>query len=374
MRGIPAGPRRLLSRSSDTRARPALLRWRAGRRDPVWSRDAQLHSAVELPRFVERKPDDQNPNDIFDAREKRRRIEHPEQHDNPDDEAERANRFGLGHPSRRILNGLGVGGSRSGRRHLRRPVLANSRNDEGDVRCHDGGVGEKDRQRLIAPPAAAIRALAHSATDDESHSDGNDTQLIARHFEDDVPQDRTGDCRQDPEAESGDEATRGSPAVPLRFDPPAAFVAHDAAVGDEIPVGQLAAAHGARDGPGETRGAWAGLGAVELEAVRHAAQCETGAPCATGPREYRRYPWESFISGASRKREPCSSPLGSSSSPSAVSSWRRSTKWPSPLDLPKGPSTAISRPRVRSCSPCSSSTRRWPAPAPEPARPPGSFL
>src|SRR5436189_78850 len=88
-----------------------------------------------------------------------------------------------------------------------------------------------------------------------------------------------------------------------------------------------------------------------------------GAPCATGPHEYRRYPWESFISGASRKREPCWWPLDSSSSPSAASSWRRSTKWPSPLDLPKGPSTVISPPKVRSCSPYSSSTRRWPAPA-----------
>src|SRR5882762_3481101 len=206
-------------------SKTGLLGWRGGRRDPVWSRDAQLHSAVELPRFVEGEPDDQNPDGVFEAREKRRRIENPEQHDNTNGEAERANRFGLCHNSRRILNGLGVGGSRSGRRHLRRSVLANSLDDERDVRCHDGGVGEKDRQRLIPPPAPAIRAFAHGATDDESHGDGNNTQLIARHFEDDVPQDGTGYCRQDPKAESGDEATCGSPSVPLRFDRPAASVA-----------------------------------------------------------------------------------------------------------------------------------------------------
>src|SRR5258705_302826 len=186
-------------------SKTGLLCWRAGRRDPVWSGDAQLHSAVELPRFVEGESDDQNPDSVFEAREKRRRIENPEQHDNPNGEAERANRFGLCHHGRRILNGLGVLGSRCGRRHLRRPVLANSLDDERDVRCHDGGVGEKDRKRLIPPPAPAIGAFANGATDDESHGDGNDTQLIARHFEDDVPQDRTGDCRQDPEAESGDE-------------------------------------------------------------------------------------------------------------------------------------------------------------------------
>src|SRR5258705_13908282 len=102
MRDIRAGPRRLLSRSSDKRARPVVLRWRAGRRDPVWSRDAQLHSAVELPRFVEREPDDQNPDDVFETGEKRRRIENPDQQDDPDDEAERANRFGLGHYTRGI--------------------------------------------------------------------------------------------------------------------------------------------------------------------------------------------------------------------------------------------------------------------------------
>src|SRR5258705_360778 len=189
-------------------SKTGLLCWRAGRRDPVWSGDAQLHSAVELPRFVEGEPDDQNPDSVFETREKRRRIENPEQHDNPNGETERANRFGLCHHGRRILNGLGVLGSRCGRRHLRRPVLANSLDDERDVRCHDGGVGEKDRKRLIPPPAPAIRAFAHGATDDESHGDGYNAQLIARHFEDDVPQDRTGDCRQDPEAESGDEATR----------------------------------------------------------------------------------------------------------------------------------------------------------------------
>src|SRR5258705_6616786 len=339
-------------------SKTGLLCWRAGRRDPVWSGDAQLHSAIELPRFVEGEPDDQNPDSVFETREKRRRVENPEQHDNPNGETERANRVGLCQHGRRILNGLGVLGSRCGRRHLRRPVLANSLDDERDVGCHDGGVGEKDRKRLIPPPAPAIGAFANGATDDESHGDGNDTQLIARHFEYDGPQDRTGDCRQDPEAESGDEATRGSPSVPLRFDPPAAFVAHDAAVGDEILVGQLAGAHRARDGPGETRGAWAGLGAVELELVRpdcpheeRTAQCGTLAPCATGPREYLRYPWESSINGARRKREPCSWPLGSSSSPSGASSWRHPIKWPSPLHLPKRPSTPICLPRRRTCSP-----------------------
>ena len=61
--------------------------------------------------------------------------------------------------------------------------------NSGDVRAHDGEIGEHDRNRLIPPAAATAAAPVHRLTDHQSDDDRNQSELIAGDRENRVVED-----------------------------------------------------------------------------------------------------------------------------------------------------------------------------------------